>query len=200
MGLIALLAAPPVRRTLRSATVGATVGALRAADGLRLALSRMGGEAREIIDDARERRELWRRKGAVGDGRSWARRAAVRGLAATMDAAEGTASRAVGLWRRVGAQTGAEVGDIGGLEVQREAAEREAAEREAPGFQRDALEREATGFQRNALEREVIEREALEDFAKDAEEVGAKFSPERLPAAGGLEAPGEPGTGDDTHV
>ncbi|KYP81839.1 hypothetical protein [Ferroacidibacillus organovorans] len=107
LGVATLVALPPVRRALRTATVSAVVGAMRIGDTVRTAGQRVTTETRRIFEDASTERETMRHE--TIDPRSWLRDKVVHGVATTIDAADSVARgvRSVLNQREVDVETGA---------------------------------------------------------------------------------------------
>lgn len=88
LGVVGVLAIPPVRKALRAATVSAAVGVLKIGDGLAHMGGRVTQEASSILTDAADKREQWRRQADPAIGESWFRKTVVGGLASTFSAAD----------------------------------------------------------------------------------------------------------------
>ncbi|KUO95548.1 hypothetical protein [Ferroacidibacillus organovorans] len=107
LGVVTLVALPPVRRVLRTATVSAVVGAMRIGDTIRTTGQRVTTETRRIFEDASAERDTMRHESI--DPRSWLRDKVVHSVATTMDAADSVARsvRSALNQREVDVETGA---------------------------------------------------------------------------------------------
>lgn len=88
LGVVGLLALPPVRRALRAATVSAAVSVLKLGDGVVQVGGKVKEETQTILADATVKRDEWRKTDETGRGESWLRKTVVNGLATTLDAAD----------------------------------------------------------------------------------------------------------------
>lgn len=190
LGVAVALAARPVRRALREATVSAAVGALKLSDTLRGATDSARVEVRELLDDAQTRRDHWRKKARRTDDRPWMRKAIVNGLASALTTVEGVTQGTAGWFSKLRVIGNAEVGAIG--EDATSGGPAEESENASfpdnphaspePPLQTTALSWRAQEHMQPAhtaaSDYAVKSTEALMSFARDVKGVGAELKPE----------------------
>ncbi|MCY0874852.1 MAG: hypothetical protein OWT28_00995 [Firmicutes bacterium] len=196
LGVVGVLAIPPVRRALRAATVSAAVGVLKLGDRLADVGGRVTEESKAILADASDKREQWRQHEQQGSGESWLRKTVVGGLASTLGVADNVSEGARRTFFRGRSAVQMETGAIGGSDAQ--------APTLSEGASWQAVESAAT---ENVPEQKVLPEhlmpkplsstqahphtgrhvpgdlavrnpEALAQFADAVEEVGAGLKPE----------------------
>ena len=110
LGAVVLLASPKVRKALRSATVAGAVSVLKLGDGIKDMGSKMNHETRDMVTEARNKRDAWR---SQEDTSHWVRDAVVKGVATTMNAAETITEGAKNWYQQVRTGVSTEVGEMG---------------------------------------------------------------------------------------
>ncbi len=176
LGVVALLAMPPVRRALRLATVSAAVGVLKLTDGIKDMGGKVMDQTGQIMADATQKKEEWTAAAKSEPPTSKIRQTVISGLASTLSAVDAVSESAKRMVPKRPTFANAEFGSLGEDHTN----ERDAMlpdhllPKTSSSYQ--AQNRQPSGHVPEDFA--VRKTDALLSFVDDVNNVGATFKPE----------------------